>query len=390
MIRARIGVLTLGLSLGFLGSFALGQEPAGELVQQLEPTATYLNPLTVNQWVSLNAAKGITGKLVALDESGAAEPRSAVEVSLVQAGKTVSRAMSDADGSFQFSNISAGNYNFVAQSEYTFATFGIHVLPSGSGSPTSFEACVSMVSSAVARELMKENWVPTESSPPKFFDKDPLAGSRIVSPSPKVQLQDGDLFGQVSQLGAPISEQDLAGNVAHIFKAGKSVAASPVGRDGKFRIVGLPPGVYDLAVVGEDGNAVIGFEALGPKPLATNAKVNTARFVSVQEVANVINVELADPVTDQQPEDVPLPVEESGFMDAEAGPFFGGGFSSPGGGFGGGGGLGGGGGGLGGGGGGFGGGGIGGLLGIAGLAVGVAAISGEDDFNPLQASLIAP
>jgi hypothetical protein len=386
MIRAQFAVLMLTL----FCSVSFGQEPSAEPVQRLEPEASYLNSLLVNQWISLDAENSISGKLVALDEAGEALPRPAVDVSLVQKGKAISRAVTDADGIFRFSNIEAGSYSFIAQSEYSFAAFGIHVLPKDSGSPNSFEACVSAVSATIARELIKENWVPSENQDPKFFEKDPIAVSRVVSATSRVLLQDGQLVGQVSRLGVPLSEQDLTGNVAHIFKAGRSVAAAPVGRDGKFRIASLAPGVYDLAVVGEDGTAVIGFEAVGPKPIASHKAASAARFVSVQDAANQITVELADAAdVEQQPEEVPSVPQDTELTDEEFAPFMGGGFSSPAGmgGFSGGSGLGGGGGG----GAGMGaGGGLGGLLGIAGLAVGAAAIAGDDNFDPSQATLISP
>jgi len=364
------------------GSLASGQDSAAELVQRIEPEANYLNPLQINQWVGLNGNKSITGKLVAFGEAGEVVPSVAVEVLLGQRGNTVSRAVTGTDGSFQFKEIAAGTYNFVAQSEYSFATFGIHVLPTGSGSPSYFEACVSSVSPDVARELFKDNWVPSESDVSEVFEKDPLANMRMVSGSPKVRLQNGDLFGQVSRPGIAISEQDLTGNVAHIFKGGRSIAAAPVGQDGRFRIVSLAAGIYDLAVVGEDGNAVIGFEAVGLKPIASNQSAVLAHLVSLQDMPNVLSVELAEPTAIVQSEELPF-VQDSGPLDSGLAPNMGGGF-------GGGGGFSGGGGGGSGGGGGFAGGGLGGLLGIAGLAVGVAALSNNDNFNPGQASLISP
>ena len=278
----------------------------------------------------------------------------------------------------------AGAYAFVAQGDYTFATFGIHVLPVGSGSSPSFEAYASSVSPAKARELIADNWVPTQSVASKIFQKDPLGDRRIVTSSPKILLQNGDLLGQMSGAGQRIAEQDLTGNIAHVFQGGQNVASAPVGRDGKFRIIGLLAGVYDLVVVGEDGTAVMGFEAVGPRPITDNQSTGNARFVAFQDSANAINAEMADPMDlNQISEEIPGPaIEDSGILIP--------GFGQPMMGGGGGGGSGFGGGSGGGGGGGLGGGGVGGLLGIAGLAVGVAALSQNDNFNPIQASIIVP
>ncbi len=389
----RIGALAVfGIGLMVAVPGAIGQGLVAEPAPRNDLAAAFLNPLQVNQWIGMDNSKSIHGKLISFGETGVVTPRSGVAVKLAQKGKAVSRAVTDSDGMFHFTDIMPGSYSFVAESEYCFATFGIHVLPVGSGSPSSFEACVSAFSSVGATELIRDNWVPSDSVVADVaFDKDPLADKRIVSASPKVQLQDGDLIGQVSQAGQSMSDQDLSGNIAHVFRAGRSIAAAPVGRDGKFRIAALAEGVYDLAVVGEDGCAVIGFEAVGATPVAKLQRPTATKFISRQDVSNSLNIELADPTSVATgPEEVPPPaVADTGeFLDPGFGPsFMGGGFPGGGGFGGGGGGIGGG---FGGGGAGFGGGGIGGLLGIAGLAVGIAAISEDDDFNPDQASLIVP
>ncbi len=384
MIQARLAACMLGLCGLSVPAMpqAFGQGPSARLTQQIDSAAVYLNPLQVNQWVGLDANNSITGKLVAIDAAGELSPRPAVDVSLVQKGKAIIRASTGADGAFHFTNIPAGTYSFVAQGEYTFATFGIHVLPAGSGSSSSFQAYASTTSSAKAIELIRENWVPvSQGGASPMFTKDPLGDKRIVSSSPKVLLQNGDLFGQVAPAGRQSSEQDLTGNVAYALQDGQSVAAAPVGRDGKFRMIALPAGVYDLVVVGEDGTAVLAFEAVGPQPIANNQSASSARFVAFQDTANALNVEMSDPMNLDNSEEIPAPViEDTGFLIPGNGqPFMGRG--GGGGGFGGG---------AGGGGGGLGGGGIGGLLGIAGLAVGIAAISQNDNFNPLQSTIITP
>jgi hypothetical protein len=89
--------------------------------------------------------------------------------------------------------------------------------------------------------------------------------------------------------------------------------------------VSLAAGVYDLAVVGEDGNAVIGFEAVEAKPIASNQTSRAAHLVSLQNTINTLNIELAEPIEiDQAAEEVPTPiVQEVGMFDQ---PFIGGGF----------------------------------------------------------------
>ena len=386
MIQARLAACMLGLCGLSVPAMpqAFGQGPSARFTQQIDSAAVYLNPLHVNQWVGLDANNSISGKLVAIDAAGELSPRPAVDVSLVQKGKAITRASTDANGAFHFTNIPAGTYSFVAQGEYTFATFGIHVLPVGSGSSSSFQVYASTTSSGKAIELIRENWVPvSQGGAAPMFTKDPLGDKRIVNSSPKVLLQNGDLFGQVAPAGRQSSEQDLTGNVAYALQGGQSVAAAPVGRDGKFRMIALPAGVYDLVVVGEDGTAVLAFEAVGPQPIANNQSASSTRFVAFQDTENALNVEMSEPMNLDNSEEIPAPViEDTGFLIPGNGqPFLGRGGGGGGGGFGGG---------AGGGGGGLGGGGIGGLLGIAGLAVGIAALSQDDNFNPLQSTIITP
>ena len=358
------------------------------------PVPAFIDSLYVNQWVALNAGNGISGKLVGLSDTGAVAPRPAVQVSLIQNGKAVSNSVTDIDGAFSLQGLVPGTYTFVAKSDFTFATFGVNVLPASSGSPSSINACASTIPFGLAQQIISESWVPsTTVSKVAAFDKDPLGSNREVVTTTKVNLQNGDLVGKVSQAGLALSEQDLSGNVVHVLQGGRIVADAPVARDGSYRVKGLAAGIYDMIIVGKNGTAAVGFEAVGPSPLSKNVSANGTRLVAVQQTVDSLNIELANTTDLPVAEDVPPagPVVELG---APMGDFFapsmGGGFGAPGGGFGGG--AGGGfGGGAGGGGGGIGGaGGIGGLLGIAGLAVGVAALSEDDQFDPGQASLIVP
>ena len=241
-----------------------------------------------------------------------------------------------------------------------------------------------------AQQIIRENWVPSPvASVSTVYDADPLGKQRDVSMTTKVLLKDGELSGRVSRAGLPLNEQDFTGLVAHVFQGTRSVASAPVGKDGSFKIDHVTPGVYALVVVGKSGTAVVGFEAVGAEAITSTSKSTGVRFVAVQDPLENINIELAEtPNVPPPQEEVPPTIIEEGVMMSPAdfgGPVVGGGFAGPGGFSGGGGGFGGGGGG-----GGIGGG-FGGLLGIAGLATGVAALAGnDDDFNPPNASLIAP
>ena len=390
MIRTRFALLLLG-ACGAM-PFASAQEPVSDLTKNViaaAPVPAFIDSLYVNQWVALNSSNGVAGKLVGLDETGTPSPRPAVQVSLVKDGKAISTSTTDVDGTFSLQGLVPGTYTFVAKSDFTFATFGVNVLPASSGSPSSINACASTIPFGLAQQIIGESWVPsTASVQPSAFANDPLGTKRDVVATTKVNLQNGDLVGKVSRAGLSLTEQDLSGNVVHILQGGRIVADAPVGRDGAFRVKSLATGVYDLLIVGKNGTAAVGFQAVGPNPLSRNVSANGTRLVAAQQAVDSMNIELANTTDLPTSEEVPptAPIGEMGPPPGEFyAPFMGGGnFAAPGGGGIGGGGAGGGGGGIG------GAGGIGGLLGIAGLAVGVAALSEDDNFDGVPASIITP
>ncbi len=385
MIRTRFALLLLGLC----GSVphASAQELIGDLTKNVlapAPAAAFIDSLYVNQWIALNANSGISGKLVGLDSNGNPAPRPAVEVAVVQNGKAVSSTLTDADGAFALQGLVPGTFTFVAKSEFTFATFGLNVLPASSGSPSSLNVCASTIPYGQAFQIISESWVPSNNVVVgSRFETDPLGANREVVTTTKVNLQNGDLVGNVSRAGLPLNEQDLSGNVAHVFQGGRNVAAAPVARNGSFRIKSLPAGVYDLIIVGKNGTAAVGFEAVASEKVSNTQSVASSRFVALQGSVDSLNIELAStsdlPNLEEVPPQPVLGEIVGPPMDMGAPMMGGGGFGGGGGGFGGGGG------------GGIGGGGLGGLLGIAGLAVGVAALAGDDDdFDAVPASIIVP
>lgn len=386
MIRTRFALLLLGLC----GSMpiASAQESIGDLTKSVlapAPVPAFIDSLYVNQWIALNSNGGISGKLVGLDSTGTAAPRPAVEVMLVQNGKPVTGTTTDADGGFTLQGLVPGTFTFVAKSDFTFAALGLNVLPASSGSPSSLNVCASTIPYGQAFQIISESWVPGSSMVVgSKFENDPLGSERGMVTTTKVNLQNGDLVGRVSRAGLPLNDQDLSGNVAHVFQGGRKVADAPIGRDGSYRIKSLAAGVYDLIIVGKNGTAAVGFEAVDPKAVTSNSSVGAVRLVTLQESVDSMNIELANTSDIPSNQDVPPPVigEVVGPPMEMGGPMVGGGFAGPGGGgFGGG---------AGGGGGGIGGGGLGGLLGIAGLAVGVAALADDDEFTPGQATIVAP
>lgn len=363
--------------------------PAQEAVSSVPISVSapdFINTLQQREWVSLNAQGLLEGKVTALTPTGELQSLADVTVALMVDGKQVAKATTDANGAFAFAGVAPGTYALVAKSESHFSTYALHVLASGKHLQSSMIVYAANMGEAKARELVNENWVREEGTSANYYrthEVDPLADSRKFNDSPRVRLQNGNLVGRVSRPGWVYAEQDLSGNVAQVFQNGEMIGAAAVEKDGHFTIAGLEPGVYDIFCGGDDGIAVVGFQAVAGEASAqrpANAPVLVAAQVGETDT---INFEMVQP-TDAVP---PAYVEEVVIDETEiAGPpMFGGG--GMGGSFGGGGGLGGGGGG---GGAGIGGGGFGGLLGIAGLAVGVAALGNDDNFDPPAASIIVP
>lgn len=354
----------------------------------------FINTLQQRQWVTLKADGVLEGQINGLGASGELESLADVAVSLMLDGKQVALTTTDSEGAFALAGVAPGTYAFVAKSESVFSAYALHVLAAGENLQTSLIVYAANLGQEKTRELVDDHWVPNASETSNYYrnhDEDPLAESRKFNDSHRIELQNGNLVGRVSRPGWAYSEQDLSGSLARVFKNGEVIGTAPVAKDGYFTIAGVEPGVYDLFVGGDDGIAVVGFQAIAGQSAAQQATEESAVLVSAQAgCCDTLCCEMVQPV-----EIVPPAIQESIVMnepgccgDVIGDPVLGGGFASPGG-YGGGGGFGGGGGG-GGVGGGMGGHGIGGLLGIAGLAVGIAALSQDDDFNPVPATNIVP
>lgn len=341
----------------------------------------FINTLQQREWVSLNAAGALEGKVNGLNSAGELESLADVSVALILDGKQVAQAITNQDGGFAFAGIAPGTYALVAKSDSAFSTYALHVLGSGASLQTSLTVYAANLGEEKTRELIDANWIPDASTSLSYYrnhQQDPLAESRKFNDSHRIRLQNGNLVGRVSRPGWVYSDQDLSGSVAHVLKNGEVVGTAAVKKDGYFTVAGLEPGVYDLFVGGDDGIAVVGFQAVDGESTAQTAGEGSLLVSAQAGYSDTLCCEMVQPVMSG-------PVQEVVMGD----PVMGGGFAAPGGGggggFGGRGGFGGGGGG-----GGLRGGGIGGLLGIAGLAVGVAALSNNDNFTPQSASLIAP
>lgn len=374
---------------------AYGQEELRSVVDQpVTVGSDHINFLHQREWVRLSPAGTIAGRLLVLNQSGETEGRIGAKVVVSRDGKPIYESTTDAGGKFELTGLKPGTYAIQCRGDYTFAAYALHVLPAeASHLTTDLEIYASVIPEGRAAELLAGDMVPGDMQAGsgayyRSFEKDPIANERKFNNSHKVVLRDGSLVGRVSRPGWTFGEQDLSGNVAQIVQDGKVVGKAAVGKDGYYEIKNVRPGVYDLFVNGDDGLAVLSFEAvLANEPVVS--KSNSIRMVSAQigmasdclccemiQAPEINACSTCAPIVAPMPiyeeivavgEPCGLPVDSCG---CGAAPACGGGYA---------GGFGGGGGGFGGGGGGGGFGGIGGLLGVAGLAVGVAALA--DDNN---------
>lgn len=372
---------------------AFGQE-------ELRSVGEHINYLHQREWVRLSPEGTIAGRLLILNEEGRVEERVGAKVVVSRDGKAVLETMADEGGKFTLAGLEPGAYAIQARGSYTMAACALHVMPSNAEHLTSdLEIFASVIAKDRAAQLLSSDLVPADlqASSDTYYrshQQDPLAGERKFNSSHKVVLRNGTLVGRVSRPGWSFGEQDLTGTVAQIVRDGVVVAKTAVGEDGYFEFPNVVPGVYDLFVNGDDGLAVLAFEAVaGSDSLAVSS--SDIRMVSTRlgmfadclccemiQASEINACSTCDPIVAPAPiiEEVVsiadpcgLPVDSCG---CDMAPLCGGGYA--GGGFH----RGGGGGGFGGGGGGYGGGGlggIGGLLGVAGLAVGVAALADDDD-----------
>ncbi len=365
-----------------LNSFAVSQEAVStvSIVESNSAPAAPQAPNMINLlhqrgWVRLDDDGSVQGKLSVLTAEGQLEGRIGAKILISRDGKVVLSTVTDTDGVFKLDGLKPGTYGLQSRGDYTFAAFALHVLPASATHLSSdLDVYAAVIPAARASELILAGLVPAELSSGedayyRNFESDPLKGKRTFNNSHQVVLQDGVLVGRVSRPGWTFEEQDLSGSVAQIVREGEVIANAAVGKDGYYRIENMEPGVYDLFVSGDDGFAVSTFEAINASEPIAVVTQGGARLITTQSgtAADTLGSEMIS----QNEVFLDDPIIVQGSTEDEFGmPVTGGGFAGPGG-FGGGGAGGGGGGGL-------GGGGIGGLLGIAGLAVGIAALSDDD------------
>jgi hypothetical protein len=377
----------------------MAQDLTAPALPSANRTADLINQLHQREWVRLDAEGNVRGTLMTLAADGSEGGRVGAKIVLSKDGEVLFETKSDVGGEFSISGVEPGTYALQVVGDVTRAAYALHIMPNDEAHLSSdLQVYASVIRKDRANELLTSNlapeWEAGQDLYYRSYEADPIADSREFNTSHHVVLRDGNLVGRVSRPGWTFAEQDLTGTVAQIVREGDVVATAAVNRQGFFTVQDLKPGVYDLFVSGDDGYAILAFEAVEPMEPVASASDGAVRFVSTQVgmATDCLCCEMVhqpETICCEVVEEVIEPVCECGTDPCSCGqtdpcgsPVCGGGFAGHGGGFYGGGG----------GGGGFGGIGGGGLLGAAGLAVGIAALATQDDdgFNQNIPTPIAP
>lgn len=329
--------------------------------------ATALSESYVTQWVHADESKNVRGSVVSLVGSDAV-PMPRARVSLIQAGEVVISDDTDVVGEFLLEGVNPGVYTLIAETNGGIAIYSLTVLDSvvGKHLPNFMEARLMSTNGGRAYEVLQGQSLPTSVSY-AIPMQDPLKSVRKPSGSHQIAL---DASGSIrGKLGKSMTNIDMTGMTAFVFKDGAEISRSRVSSDGSFAIRDLKPGSYGLVAAGSQGVTATGFCAIAPGLAMVNK--DGERFVNVA-AASSLNLELGDasgsapPVPPTEP-----PLGEEVFL---AGPPMGAPGMGGGGSFGGGG--------SGGGGGGFGG--LGAIAGIGGLVAGLAALADDNNEAPVQ------
>ena len=258
-----------------------------------------LNNLFSHQWVHRNADGGIQGTVVTLVGEDTLSV-SGIRVVLAQKGRIIANVESNTDGAFAFDDVAPGYYSIIAEADNSFATFGLAVMDSGSGShlPSNIEVRVIRPKGDSIRRILDVDSVPSRVSDTyERLVRDPNAAKRIFSKSHRVlSTREGKVVGRLSKLGVAPDSVDMSQMKAMLLKDGVEIGRSNVTRDGAFEFDRVEPGCYGFAAAGNRGIAAVAFCVVKPDSMTQLKSSDGNYFVSaVQDTASPqLNVEVAD------------------------------------------------------------------------------------------------
>lgn len=379
-------LLRVLILMGVIAGSGMALAQQKEVVPTLTPTANSTqvqSSVYHSGWGFINDDGSLNGQVVTVKAAGV-QPQGNATVTVSRGLVVLATTRTDANGSFVLSGLTPGVYEIAAESADCYGIVSFEAVPSGRNDQNTAAPVMEVYAASMRRaavdEVLQSLWAPQDgialdgaaSHRPFEGLVEPL---RPASQSQRVAIRGGAVSGQVAFANARNIPE---AHVIKVFSEGKLVATAPVDRMGRFSFPAPAAGPVDL-VLGGSAYAVIGVELVEDATHLSARQTGDVRLVSM---ASAVASQLVIPAAGGPPEDdddddtppvplgEPLPVVDPGFPMEGGFALGGGGFS--------GGGMGGGG--MGGGGAGGGGmGGMGGLLGIAGLAVGVVALSENDN-----------
>ncbi len=297
----------------------------------------------------------VHGRVVSIEPSdGSAVGLGQLTIRFLQNGQLIKETESDADGTFAVDGLADGAYSFVAASESAYVAHGVNV--SRLSNNPMFETAALIHAMPQIRKILEGTQFVSKINESTRQTTDVIVGAN------RVELTNGELRGRVVSAGL----SELLPTTVHLFRGEEKLTEASVDSNGKFRIQGLAPGVYEILVVGASGFAAACFETIDSAQRPDSFDGQTQ--VSLQDLGTPeLNMVLVAPMpAAQQNEEIIYEDSGIGLLGDQAGGFYSdGGFS-------------------GGGGGGFGsiGGQSGSIVGLAAMAAGIVALAEDDGSGP--------
>ncbi|RMF37001.1 MAG: carboxypeptidase regulatory-like domain-containing protein [Planctomycetota bacterium] len=368
--------LIFSVSISFAPDLATAQEStrlASETRQRvLTPVAQPISTFHTG-WGVLDRDGVLQGQVVTLNDDGTLTPQADVEVVIEEDARILGRAVTDEDGKYRIEGLQPGVYYLIARGTEVYAAHSLELLVGDKSVPMYVYA--TDMEPKQAEQLLRELWSPNPR--PRQAEYGAVAASpSMVRQSHEYVLTDGGIHGQ---LAFPYRSADYAGHIVRAYREGELIGVARVDEYARFFLPVNSPGVTDLVVGGAGFAHVSAIYLVAPEQVTLQAGpprrfVSTPASPALQQPQTLIIPVRPSPVAPEEPvvaEPVPSTVPFVPGGMAPGSPVGGGGFA---------------GGGAGGGGGGFGA-----VIGAAGLAVGIAALSDDDEgFNVNLATGIAP
>ncbi len=266
--------------------------------------------------VSLNRSGAIVGRIAAIDQetkktSGLAE----LKVFFVQNGEVAGQSITDADGTFSVEGIAEGVYSFVATGSNGFAAYGVRVVANdGNDQLNIMEAAAVSPKFAVVKKILDEK-LPQDVVNQIAVSAEPNGSERLIG-SNRVRLIDGSLTGHVVPILGDVAA--VEGTYVHILKNNEQVAEVQADKEGNFTVNDLEEGVYDFVAAGPTGFAAVSFHAVQDSGAESVIVQSDSDEVAVSAETSPVSSALvpADPISYQDSVATDLPMDSGyGYSD---------------------------------------------------------------------------